>query len=713
MGTFLTESVPVSLSGALGQAGNYNLFNCDQSNVVLYVARQPRLMLDDRGKPGVAVTAYTTQQADGSVKITGGAATIGINTTPQMDAATIDQAKALVAAQGVADPNLVKFHPLTTQKGKALLHLPTMSGTPDQAHNERDVGTPGGSLSFLANLTEVGALEWAQGVRAGTAINGDITISYEYLRRMPDIGAEVRVHGRRMFDHFSTALDVSYNGFFYGGSAKLEAAWDELTRNGSVEVVFFGTDGLPPELEQLRQEMVKTFSKQAQQMLFDQIFAPMPQVAPAQTKDGGGIFGGANFALKWKQQTDSIDLTQRIEFRGTTWLTQSMDISLAALFSGLDPSCLTEVPAQQAFDSVVLVDPDEQLASASVSMNWSEGRSPTAPVFGKEGGNERFTVVSTRPSDVVVDCVTMLNYTAARWPVVKSVQRATVREGGNQMVIKASASVGRTELYLFVVENGRIVMNPTSAADDFLVLNVGFEGPHLAAPLRDSARLDSAAPVIFAYPLDLQGRPGTAKFSAFGQIGGRIRRAPEKVIPPTDTAVFILADITTGDLRLVTSEDQLPESGDVAAQLVRGQGRPIVVDLTPPRPMPETRPHRPRPVPLPRPEAMRPPRPEGSRPRPESGRPRPEYGGRRPEYGGSRPESGSRPGKVIRGWTVGVEYGRGGTSLWVRLADGTSCQVKLRPADDWSAFERESREVEIHLDASGEYADTIRMLLTV
>ncbi|MBM9618385.1 hypothetical protein [Streptomyces zhihengii] len=706
MGTFLTESVPVSLSGALGTAGNYNLFNCDQSNVVLYVARQPRVMLDERGKPGVAVTTYTTQQPDGSVKITGGAATIGINTTPMMDGATVDQAKALVAQQGVADPAQVRFLPLTTQKGKALLNLPTMAGASDQAHNERDVGTPGGSLSFMANLTEVGALEWAQGIRTGKNINGDITIGYEYLRRMPDVGAEVRVHGNRVFDHLSSALDVSYNNFFYGGSAKLEAAWDEMTRNGDVEVVFLG-QGLPPDLEALRQEMVKTFSQQAQKMLFEQIFAPMPQVAPAQAEEGGGgFFGGAGFALKWKHASDSIDLTQRIEFRGTTWLTQSMDISLAALFSGLDPACLTEVPAQQAFDSVVLVDADAELASASVSMNWSEGRSPTAPVFGKEGGNERFTVVSMNPGDVVVDCVTKLNYEAPKWPVVTSAQKATVREGGNQMVIKSSASVGRTELWLFVVENGRIVMNPATPVEDFLVLNVSYEGPHLAAPLRDSARLDPASPVTFAYPLDLDGRQGTARFSAFGQIGGKLRRAAEKVIPPTDTAVFILVDTASGDVQLVTSQDQLPESGDVA-DLVRGQGRPLVTDLTPPRAVAESAPRR-RPVALARPEARR--RAGGeSRRRPaaaavaESDRPARPNG-----YAGA-----SRPGEVICGWTVGVEYGAGDTSLWVRTADGASRQVRLSPTEDWSAFEKESRDVEIRLDASGDYAETIRIALTV
>lgn len=705
MGIFLTESVPVSLSGSLGVVGNYNLFSCDQPNVVLYVARQPRLMLDDRGKPGVAITTYTTQQTDGSVKITGGAATIGIDTAPMMDAATIDQAKALVVQQGtVTDPNQIKFLPLTTQKGKALLNLPEVAGAADKAHNERDVGTPGGSLSFLANLTEVGALEWAQGVKTGNAINGDITISYEYLRRLPDVGAEVRVHGKRVFEHLSAALDVSYNGFFYGGSAKLEAAWNELTRNGGVEIVFLG-QGLPPEQEAIRQEMVKTFSQQAMQILFDQIFAPMPQVAPAQAGDSGGVFGGANFAMKWQRSTDAIEMTERIEFHGTTWLTQSMDISLAALFSGLDPACLTEVPAQQAFDSVVLVDGDEQLANAAVSMVWTRGRAPAAPVFPKEGGNERYTVVSTDPASVGVKCVTQLNYTAPKWPIVKSVQERTVQDAGNQMVVKASASVGRTELHLFVIDaNGKVVFNPSSAIEDFLVLNVSYEGPHLAAPLRDSARLDPGTPVEFAYPLDLEGRPGTAKFSAFGQIDGRLRRAKEKVIPPDETAVFILVNEATGDVRLITSEDQLEEAGDVAADLVRAQGRPLTTDLTPPRPAPEARRHA-RPVPKARPEAMRRTQPEAHR------RPRTEVGKAMAQSNGD--STRSYTGEVIRGWTVGLLYGSDGTSLEVRLSDGTSRRVRLSPAEDWSAFERESRDVEVQLDASGEYADTIRTTLTV
>lgn len=671
MSTFLTECVPVSLSGVMGNVGNFRLYSCDQPNVVLYVARRPVLMLDRANKPGVAITTFTAQQPDHSVRIIGGAATIGLNTSPELDRAAIDQAKALAASIANMDPNRIKFMPLTTQKGKALLNLPEISGASDKKHNDRDVGTPGGSLSFLANLSEAGALEWSNGVKNKSRINGDITIQYEYLRRVPDVGAEVRVHGKRIFEHLSAALDVSYNGFFYGGSAKLEAAWDALSRNGGIEVVFLGT-GLPPDLERLRQEMTTTFAKQAIQILFDQIFAPMPQVAPAQAAHGGGVFGGANFAMKWKKQTDAIDMTQTIQFRGTAWLTDTMDTDLASLFGDLDPSCLTEVPAQQAFDSSILVDADPMLSNVAVSLSYANGggHTPEAPVFTKEGGNQRYTVVSTNPPAVRVNCDAKINYSPPRWPIVQYKVAQTVAEGGNQISIKTSQWVGRQTIFMFVREGNRILPPTEISPDDYLILNVSYSGPHLAAPVRDSAHIDALTPIDFAYPLDPNGRPGVAKFSAFGVIGGQLVRAPEQVIPQTDTSVFILAT-RGGAIQLVTSASALGEDDKLAADLVRGGGRPL--NLSPSGDSaPETTLH-----------------------------------GTNGKDGPADGFSNGAAGKVISGRTVGLEYGTRGVSLWLRLPDGTSKRLRLYSVEEATPFEKDSRLVKVKVDASGEYAESI------
>jgi hypothetical protein len=659
MGTFLTEMVPVSLAGSLGNIGRFKLFACEQPDIVLYVAKQPVLTLDSNGRPGVAITTYTAQQPDHSVKIISGAATIGVNTAPQIDQASIDEAKALLASMGVASVNRMRFLPLTTQKGKAILSLPTVAGEQDQKHNDRDVGTPGALLSFLANLTEIGALEWSTAIKNRSNINGQVLLQYEYLRRVPDVGAEVRVHGERVFEHLSAALDVSYNGFFYGGSAKLEAAWDALSRNGGVEIVFLG-QGLPPELERLRQEFVATFAKQGMQVLFDQIFAPMPQVAPAQANSGGGIFGGANFAMKWQKKTDAINMTQQIQFRGTTWLTDAMDISLAALFANLDASVLTEVPAQQAFDSVITVDSDPMLSNASVSMTYSVGHTPEAPVFTKDGGTQRYTVVSTAPASVMVTCDTKVNYTPPRWPIIPFKMTKSVGDGGNQMVVKTSSWVGRQTIYMFVREGNKIVP-PTK--DDYLVLNVSYAGPHLTNTVRDSAKLDPLSPVEFAYPLDPQGRPGEAKFSAFGVINGEMKRAPEQLIPPEDTSLFVLAT-RGGDIQLVTSQSIIGESDELAHALRQAQARPVVTTTV--GKISETS-----------------------------------------RKNAATKKSAGGAGRLVHGSTLGVEYGADGASLWLRTEDGTSKRFRLRSVDDAAPFEKESQYVRLRLDASGEYAESI------
>ena len=111
----------------------------------------------------------------------------------------------------------------------------------------------------------------------------------------------------------------------------------------------------------------------------------------------------------------------------------------------------------------------------------------------------------------------------------------TVGDGGNQMVVKTSSWVGRQQIFMFVRDGNRIIPPTELTADDYLILNVSFAGPHLPAPVRDSAHIDALTPIEFAYPLDPLGRPGVAKFSAFGIIGGEMKRAPEQVIPQDDT----------------------------------------------------------------------------------------------------------------------------------------------------------------------------------
>jgi len=234
------------------------------------------------------------------------------------------------------------------------------------------------------------------------------------------------------------------------------------------------------------------------------------------------------------------------------------------------------------------------------------------------------------------------------------------------MVVKSSAWVGRQQIFMFVRDGQRIIPPTELTPDDYLILNVSFAGPHLSAPVRDSAHIDAMTPIEFAYPLDPQGRAGEAKFSAFGIIGGEMKRAAEQVIPQDDTAVFILATRgAQGKIQLVTSQTILGESDPLAQSLVRGQARPLLVG--------------------------------GSGKASETTKKGP--GAPAPAYGGN--------GTVITGRTFGVEYGVQGASLWIRMADGTKRRLRLHNVQDSIPCDKESKLVKVHLDESGEYADDI------
>lgn len=652
MSTFLRETLGVADSGVFWDVGNFKLFQSTQNNVILFISKIPELVRDEKKRPQLAVTNYIEQQEDRSVKISGGAASFSITSAVQYDPQALKQLEdSWRAAVGERGAN-ARFVPLNTQKGKVRLTIPEADGTVRTKHNETDVGTPGGTLSFLVDLSEKGAQAWAQGIKNGTRIPGVVEYRYEYLRSLPPVGATVKIHGSRVFSHLSTALNVSVNGFWYGGSAKLEAEWNNMTRNGAIEIVFHGA-GLPPELEQLRQDLTKTVAEQGRRILFDQIFAPMPQVDPAQPGDTSGIFGGANFALKWRRDSDTINLEQTIKFEGLTWLESSMDADLGYLFRDVDPSCLTEVQLQQAFDASLVIDSDPMLSNLALSVNFSEGHSPEAPVFSADGGTTRYVAFSQRPNEVTISYKGKIDYAPPRWPIIPIEGSAKVKDGGNQIVIKTSQWVGRHEIYMFVRDGDRILPPTELGEEDYLILNVSYAGRHLPAPVRDTAHLTGLSMIEFFYPLSPKGERGVAKFSAFGVIGGKLVRAPEQIIPPDETAVFVLAS-RDGNIQLVTQETVLPESDVLAERLRAAQARPVI-----------------------------------ALPAVESGAAGAANGDGRREFSGM---------------VVAVEYTPGGPALWVETAQGRQ-RVRLRREQEVGPFDDEPRNVRVRLDETGTYAE--------
>src|SRR5262249_24039396 len=157
-----------------------------------------------------------------------------------------------------------------------------------------------------------------------------------------------------------------------------------------------------------------------------------------------------------------------------------------------DPSYVTEVSTQVAFDSSVLVDGDPMLSNVAMSINWTEdnklsGHSPESPVFTKDGGNQRFTVFSKNPGNVAVSYDAKINYAVRSCPVVSTKGSLKVSQGGNQISLKPASWVGRHQIFMFVRDGDRIVPPTELTENDYLILNCSYKAPFLNTVIRDSA----------------------------------------------------------------------------------------------------------------------------------------------------------------------------------------------------------------------------------
>lgn len=674
MGTFLQQELGVAMSGVKWDVGNYKLWQSTEPDIILFTARQPSLARGQNGRYQMAVSQFRQQHED-TYKITGGSAIFTLTSAIQHDPAAFEalkeQWRAEMEGQGPRPPSNPRFVPLNTQKGTAQVLINPESGTPDEAHNDANIGTPGGTNSFLVDLTSLGAQEWVQGIRERSSVPAGVKMMYEYLRLLPTVGAEVKVRAERIWQHFSASLEASSGGFLFGSSAQIDAAWEKMKREGDVEVRFVGT-GLAPELEEIRQEMVDTFISQVQQRVFDALFAPAPEVDDADAGDvagsgRGGLLGGVKFAAKFKKVSEIIDIDQTVSFEGWTWLKASMDADMTTLFSELDDSYVNEVNTEMSFPATVVADADPQLETIALSWTASEGKSPETPVFGADGGVERYTVTSHRPDDVEINWRARVNFAPPSWPVVETSGSSTVADGGNQVTIKPASWIGRHMIYLFVRdESGMVVFDPTSPllANTRLVANVSYAGAHLPRPITESAQISPFEPLAFSYPLSPEGAAGVAKFSAFGAVNGRMVRATEQEINLDEEGVFIVASAT--GIQLVSEDAVFTESDGFLANLRRRGARPLVDD-------------------------------HAGAPQSESS-PSP-----------TRPGSTTGSVRRVEGTVVAVEYTATGPALMIETVQGHR-RVPLRSAALADTFDDTRKRVVVDLD-SEHYAERIRVQL--
>jgi hypothetical protein len=578
MGGVLEERYGVSMTGVSWDAGNFKLWGAQSPGVILYSVKQPMIARSQTtGRYEAACTQYRAQQ-DGTNKIVGGSAAFTLTTAPEFTEGELEtlkeQWRQTVAGSPDVPANPV-FVPLNTRKGTTQLAIPEISGAPSKLTEQaNDAGTAGGTMTYMCDLTAIGAQEWGEAIRARRSPIAQVMLQYEYLRYMPTCAVEIIIHGDRVFQHLSGQLKASYNGIYYGGSVDLAAQFESLRANGSIEMKMYGLDDLPAGAEKIRENVTNTVIDQGLKAVLNMLFQPKPDVKPAEAGNSGGIFGGANLALKWRRAEEAADITTRMEFGGFTWLTERADPDLS-MFAVLDDSYVTTVNTELQFPATITVVGDPQVASTSVSWR-AEGQAPLTPTFTAEGGTAQRVVTDAHPDDVEISYEAQVNYDVPSWPIVKLAGSGTVKDGLNSILVKPSQYLGSTTIYLYVKddEGGGLKLLDEESGDDYLVVNVKYSSPTLQRPIKASTRLSFDTPVTFNYPTGTDGSVGTATFSAFGIIGGKLVRAKEQPIGLDESAVFVL--IGAEGVQLISGDATLAEDDATAKDLLARRDRVVV-----------------------------------------------------------------------------------------------------------------------------------------
>jgi hypothetical protein len=658
MSGVIEERYGVSVSGSSWDSGAFKLWEAQSPGVILFSPRQPMLARNlVTGRYEAECSQYIAQ-ADGTVKTVGGACSFTVTTGLQYDEQQIQALKDQWRTTLGSDPNAPKdptFVPLNTRKGTTQLAIPVISGTPSKlTQDANDAGTPGGTLTYMCDLTSIGAQEWAGAIKSGKSPVAQIMLQYEYLRYMPTCSVEIIIHGDRVFQHFSGELKASYDGFFYGGSVDIQAQFESLRADGSIEMHFVGLDDLPGGMEKVKENVIQTVTDQGLKAMLGMLFQPKPDVKPAQAGSSGGLFGGANLALKWQREEQAVDLTAKLEFGGFTWLTERADLGLD-MFAVLDDTYVNTVNTELQFPATVTVVGDPTVSATAVAWTASEGQAPQSPVFGNQGGTQTYVVTSKTPDNVTISYNAKIDYSVPQWPIVTTQGSGTVKAGAGTTLIKPGAWVGSTNIYLYVedVATHGIKLIDSGSTGDYLVVNVSYSAPNLAQPLKASSRLSLDTPVTFNYPLDPAGAPGTAKFSAFGNIGGKLTFCQEQPISLDESAVFVL--VSGAGARLVSGGAVLGEGDETASNLLARRDNVVVSGTG--APASETT------------------------------------------------KGGPAAGRYVKGTIVAIEYDTDGAAVWV-TSNGQRVRFPLQ-TNKLAAAITEKEQVELALDASGAVAQII------
>jgi hypothetical protein len=142
---------------------------------------------------------------------------------------------------------------------------------------------------------------------------------------------------------------------------------------------------------------------------------------------------------------------------GWTWLSASLEAELSTMLHALDESYVHTSYESISVPVSLVVEPSQATTSVAVSLDFSEGHSPEAPVFDGTGETRQFLISTGRPETVSVSYHAKVNFKPSNWPIVEDSGRASLTADGYRVVVRPESWIRRHTLYMYVRRGSRIV----------------------------------------------------------------------------------------------------------------------------------------------------------------------------------------------------------------------------------------------------------------
>lgn len=325
-----------TVAAAVDPNSPWVLFKGSGRDTWFYAPRWGRLGRRPDGSPAFSLTAKVQNNADGSRTWMGG--TLGFifelaQELPSSEEIT-EWHKRIKDLHGIVPRGSgFNFQPLQLTQGKMNVYGLDGKVIPGQPLKDISIGASS-SIAFAVDLTPEAAEQYYKQIKSGSDIPPTVAIvcDFNYRYVLPTCKISVSGYKKKTYDYFSENVRAraSYWGLV-GGSYDRSKTRVDLRNSGGLTIDIVGSPPDGFDISKLQDALFDRFlTKEAGAWI-------QPDATPVRASSPRGFFGGASYAMKRVNISDTDRWSGEFTFADITSEVHNLSFNFESAFSSLDP----------------------------------------------------------------------------------------------------------------------------------------------------------------------------------------------------------------------------------------------------------------------------------------------------------------------------------------------------------------------------------------